>query len=83
MLSYRAVELRDLDPVGNAEMVEATTAAARGGSRLAAAVEVIERSGITPSPKLAAVTRDIVKTTSIAGGAHATRAERRARNLMK
>ena len=32
-LSYRAVELLDLDPVGNAETVEAATAAARGGSR--------------------------------------------------
>ena len=84
-LSYRAVELLDLDPVGNAETVEATTAAARDWIKgLQQRVEAfIERSGITPSPKLAAVTRDIVKTTSIAGGAHAIRAERRARNLMK
>jgi len=37
---------------------------------------------MTPSPRLAAVTRDIVKTTGIAGGAHALRAERRARDLM-
>ena len=84
-LSYRAVELLDLDPVGNAETVEAATAAARDWIKgLQQRVEAfIERLGITPSPKLAAVTRDIVKTTSIAGGAHAIRAERRARDLMK
>ena len=84
-LSYRAVELLDLDPVGNAETVEATTAAARDWIKgLQQRVEAfIERTGITPSPKLAAVTRDIVKTTSIAGGAHAIHAERRARELMK
>ncbi len=83
-LAYRAVELLDLDPGGNAEPVEAITAAGRdwiGGlqERVAA---FIERAGLTPSPKLAAITRDIVKTTGIAGGAHAIRAERRARELM-
>ena len=84
-LSYRAVELLDLNPIGNAEAVEAATAAARDWIKsLQQRVEVfIERMGITPSPKLAAITRDIVKTTSIAGGAHAIRAERRARGLMK
>lgn len=84
-LSYRAVELLDLDAEGNAEEVEAMTAAGRDWIKdLQQRVEAfIERSGITPSPKLDAVTRDIVKTTGIAGGAHAIRAERWARELMK
>lgn len=83
-LAYRAVELLDLDPEGNAGAVEAITAAGRdwiGGlqERVSA---FIERAGLTPSPQLAAITRDIVKTTGIAGGAQAIRAERRARELM-
>lgn len=83
-LSYRAVELLDLDPNNNAEEVEAITAAGRDWIKdLQQRVEAfIERVGMTPSPRLAAVTRDIVKTTGIAGGAHAQRAERRARDLM-
>ena len=85
VLSYRAVELLDIDPIENAEAVEAATAAARDWIKsLQQRVEVfIGRMGITPSPKLAALTRDINKTTSIAGGAHAIRAERRARDLIK
>lgn len=83
-LSYRAVELLDLDPDGNAEEVEAITAAGRDWVKdLQQRVEAfIERVEMTPSPRLSAVTRDIVKTTGIAGGAHAIRAERRARDLM-
>ena len=83
-LSYRAVELLDLDPDNNAEEVEAITAAGRDWIKdLQQRVEAfIERAGMTPSPRLAAVTRDIVKTTGIAGGAHAIRAERRARDLL-
>ena len=85
VLSYRAVELLDIDPIENAEALEAATAAARDWIKsLQQRVEVfIGRMGITPSPKLAALTRDINKTTSIAGGAHAIRAERRARDLIK
>ena len=83
-LSYRAVELLDLDPDNNAEEVEAITAAGRDWIKdLQQRVEAfIERAGMIPSPRLAAVTRDIVKTTGIAGGAHVIRAERRARDLM-
>ena len=83
-LSYRAVELLDLDPNNNAEEVEAITAAGRDWIKdLQQRVEAfIERVGMTPSTRLAAVTRDIVKTTGIAGGAHAQRAEHRARDLM-
>ena len=84
-LAYRAVELLDIDPEGNVEAVEAITAAGRdwiGGlqERVAA---FIEQAGLTPSPRLAAITHDIVKTIGIAGGSHAIRAERRARGLMK
>ena len=83
-LAYRAVELLDIDPEGNVEAVEAITAAGRdwiGGlqERVAA---FIEQADLRPSPKLAAIMHDIVKTTGIAGGAHTIRAERRARELM-
>ena len=83
-LSYRAVELLDLDSDNNAEEVEAITAAGRDWIKdlQQRVVAFIEQAGMTPSPRLAAVTRDIVKTTGIAGGAHAIRAERRARDLM-
>lgn len=84
-LAYRAVELLDLDPDGNAEVVEAATAAGRDWIRdLQERVQAfIERVDLSPSPVLAAVTRDIVKTTGIAGSAQAIRAARRARQLIK
>ena len=83
-LAYRAAELLDLDLEGNAEAVEKITAAGRNwiGGLQERVTAVIERTGLTPSPKLAAITRDIVKTLGIAGGAHAIRAERRASKLL-
>lgn len=83
-LAYRSAELLDLDLNGNAEAAETITAAGRdwiGGLQERVAT-VIERAGVLPSPKLAAITRDIAKSTSISGGAHAIRAERRARELL-
>ena len=84
-LAYRAVELLDIDADRHAAEVESITAAGRDWVRdLQDRIEAfIERVNLTPSPKLAAVTRDIVKTTGIAGGAQAIRAERRARQLLE
>ena len=82
-LAYRAAELLDSDPDGNAEVAETITAAGRdwiGGLQERVAV-VIERTGLSPSSKLAAITQDIVKTNGIASGAHAIQAERRAKVL--
>lgn len=84
-LAYRAVELLDIDADRHAEEVESITAAGRDWVRgLQDRIEAfIERVNLAPSPKLAAVTRDIVKTTGIAGSAQAIRAERRARQLLE
>ena len=84
-LAYRAVELLDLDLDGNAAEVEAITGAARDWVRhLQERVEAfIERIDFSPSPALAALTRDIVKTTGIAGRVQSIRAERRARRLIE
>lgn len=84
-LAWRAVELLDLDPDGNAEAAEAAAAAARdwiGGLQDIVRM-FIESAGLVPSAALAAETRDIVKTTGIAGAAQAIRGRRRARTLIE
>lgn len=83
-LAWRAAGLLDEDPVANAEEAEAAAAAARDwmGSLQDLVRTFIEGAGLTPSPALAAETRDIVKTSGIAGAAQAIRGRRRAQRLI-
>jgi acyl-CoA dehydrogenase len=84
-LGYRAVELLDLGAEQDPDQVSRISAAARDWARrLQDRIGAfIEESGLTPSPGLAAETRDIVKTLGIARSAHAIQAQRRARTLME
>jgi acyl-CoA dehydrogenase len=84
-LGYHAVELLDLGAEQDPDQVSRISAAARDWARsLQERVSAfVAGSGLTPSPGLAAESRDIEMTLGIARTAHAIQAQRRARTLMK
>jgi len=84
-LGYRAVELLDLNAEQDPDQVSRISAAARDWARdlQACVAAFIEACGVSPSPALAAETRDIEKTLGIARTAHVIQAQRRARALIE
>ncbi len=78
-LAFRGAELLDIDPVANANTISALAASARewAGSLSERIQALIEHSGSSPSPSLAAACRDFEKSIGIARAAYAIQARRR------
>ena len=78
-LAFRGAELLDMDSTANTDAVGAISAAARewASSLYERINALIEISGLTPSPVLAATHRDLGKTLGIARSAYLIEAHRR------
>ena len=78
-LAFRGAELLDMDSTANTGAVGAISAAARewASSLYERINALIEISGLTPSPVLAATHRDLGKTLGIARSAYLIEAHRR------
>ena len=84
-LGYRAVELLDTETEQDPDQVSRISAAARDWARALQSriAGFVTSSGLTPSPALAAETRDIEMTLGIARTAHEIQARRRATALLE
>ena len=84
-LAFHGAELLDIDPVANADAVGAIAASARewANSLHERITALIDSTGMTPSPMLAAACRDLEKSLGIARGAYVIQARRRGTALIE